>query len=154
MLAVQKRLIILLLSWCRVKNYFVIRLFHQIFTIQDNFEEQLILRKLQLQFHQVLVYLNTKVFVNFFGAVLMLSKVFLKKTFKTFERFLNFLGSQSDLVVSNFDSRSIGRGFEYCLIQNTRWKWCHNHARIHFCVSFENKKIQVAEWGSPTKKYF
>jgi len=65
---------------------------------------------------------------------------------------------ESGLVVSEFDSRSIGCGFKSCLIQYTRRKWCLNHVRINFCTQFwfswKAKKIQVAKWGTPTKKCY
>jgi hypothetical protein len=43
---------------------------------------------------------------------------------------------QTGLVVSEFDSRSISCGFKSYLIQYTRWKGFHNHARIEFCTQF------------------
>jgi len=57
------------------------------------------------------------------------------------------------LVVSKPDSRSKGCGFESCRIKNSRWKWGKSHASIDSCAQFwfivENKKMQIAKWGTP-----
>ncbi len=55
--------------------------------------------------------------------------------------------AQSGLVVSKLDSRSKGCWFEFCLIQNTTWKWStYKDARIDSCTQFwfirgKNKKM-------------